>query len=58
MLGVEPWSYLRDLLCLLPRWPQHRLLELAPVNWAVTAEHADVSRTLSLDPYRLLTLGG
>ena len=58
MLGVEPWSYVRDLLCLLPRWPQHRLLELAPVNWAVTVEHADVQRTLGLDPYRLLTLGG
>jgi hypothetical protein len=28
MLRVEPWSYLRDILCLLPRWPSHRILEL------------------------------
>lgn len=58
MLDVEPWSYLRDLLCLLPRWPQHRLLELAPVNWSATMARADVQRTLGLDPYRLLTFGG
>jgi transposase len=58
MLDVEPWTYLRDLLCLLPRWPQHRLLELAPVNWSVTIARADVQHTLGLDPYRLLTLGG
>jgi transposase len=58
MLGVEPWSYLRDLLCVLPRWPRHQLLELAPVNWAETAEREDVQKTLGLDPYRLLTLGG
>jgi hypothetical protein len=43
---------------LLPRWPQHRLLELAPVNWSVTMARDDVQRTLDLDPYRLLTLGG
>jgi hypothetical protein len=36
MLGIEPWSYLRDLLCLLLRWPQHQVLELAPANWAAT----------------------
>lgn len=58
MLDVEPWAYMRDLLCLLPRWPQHRLLELAPVNWTTTMAGADVQRTLGLDPYRLLTLGG
>jgi hypothetical protein len=58
MLGIEPWSYLRDLLCLLPNWPQHRVLELAPVNWRTTSERDDVQKTLGLDPYRLLTLGG
>jgi len=57
MVGVEPWSYLRDLLCLLPTWPQHRVLELAPVNWKATSERNDVQKTLGLDPYRLLTLG-
>jgi hypothetical protein len=32
MLEFEPWSYLRDMLCLIPSWPAHRLLELAPVG--------------------------
>jgi len=25
--------YLRDIFCLLPRWPDHRLLDLAPIAW-------------------------
>jgi transposase len=58
MLQIEPWAYLRDLFCLLPRWPKHRVLELAPVNWKATSELDDVRRTLDLDPYRLLTLMG
>ena len=57
MLGVEPWSYLRDLFCLLPRWPHHRVLELAPVNWAATSTSDEVQRVLRLDPYRAITLG-
>ena len=57
MLGVEPWSYLRDILCLLPDWPSHRLLELAPVNWAETAARDDVRHLLDQNPYRALTLG-
>lgn len=57
MLGVEPWAYLRDLLCLIPAWPVHRLLELAPVNWNETLARADVQHTLDLDPYRVITLG-
>lgn len=57
MLGVEPWSYLRDLFCLLPRWPKHRVLELAPANWAETLQLDEVKRILDLDPYRLITLG-
>src|SRR5438105_4234257 len=36
--GIEPWSYLRDLLVLLPEWPVQRVLELAPVNWNQTLE--------------------
>ncbi len=38
-LGFEPWSYMRDLL---PSWPKHRVLELAPANWNVTREDPDV----------------
>lgn len=56
MSGVEPWSYMRDLLCLLPRWPKHRLLDLAPVHWSATAEREDVREILAADPYRELTL--
>jgi hypothetical protein len=41
MHTVEPWAYLRDLFCLLPRWPIKRVLELAPVNWAKTREQKD-----------------
>jgi len=55
MLGVEPWSYLRDLLCLLPSWPVHRVLELAPVNWAQTVEQDDVQTMLEANPYRQIT---
>jgi hypothetical protein len=28
--GLEPWAYLRDLFCLLPSWPQRRVLDLFP----------------------------
>ena len=57
MHDVEPWAYLRDLLCLLPTWPPHRLLELAPVYWKTTVVTPEVTQLLDLDPYRRLTLG-
>jgi hypothetical protein len=57
MLRVEPWSYLRDILCLLPDWPAHRLLELAPAHWTETAARDEVKALLDADPYRALTLG-
>lgn len=47
---------LRDLLCLLPGWSSHRLLELAPLNWNRTREQADVAALLAANPYRQLTL--
>lgn len=56
MLGVEPWAYLRDILCLLPQWPQHRLLELAPFHWAETSVRDDVTARLDADPFRAITL--
>lgn len=58
MHKIEPWTYLRDLCCLLPTWQPHRLLELSPLKWAQTSQLAEVSQTLALDPYRALTLGG
>ena len=33
--GVEPWGYLKDVLEKLSRgWPQARINELVPANWA------------------------
>lgn len=56
LCGVEPWSYLRDILCLLPAWPQHALLDLAPLNWKQTRERSDVCALLDANPFRRLTL--
>jgi hypothetical protein len=56
LCDVEPWSYLRDIFCLLPRWPEHRLLEIAPVNWNETRARADVQALLDANPFRRLTL--
>jgi hypothetical protein len=56
MHAVEPWSYLRDVFCLLPEWPEHRLLELAPVNWPATRERDDVRALLDADHFRSATL--
>lgn len=56
MLQVEPWAYLRDILCLIPHWPAHRLLELAPLYWNETSETDDARQALDADPYRALTL--
>jgi len=56
LCGVEPWAYLRDILCLLPHWPEHSLLELAPLHWAKTAVRDDVRQRLDANAFRRLTL--
>ena len=56
LCDVEPWAYLRDMFCLLPKWPEHQLLELAPLNWKKTRERADVAALLDADRFRQLTL--
>ena len=56
LCDVEPWAYLRDIFCLLPRWPEHRLLELAPFRWNETRLRDDVQRLLDENPFRRLTL--
>jgi len=56
LCDVEPWSYLRDVLCLLPRWPGHRLLELAPLSWKETSSLAEVRDLLDANAFRRLTL--
>jgi len=53
---VEPWSYLRDVFCLLPTWPEHDLLALAPLHWKQTLERDDVRAKLDAHPFRRLTL--
>lgn len=57
MHGLEPYAYLRDLLCLLPSWPIHDVLELAPANWRATLERADVQEKLDANICRQVTLG-
>ncbi len=57
MLGLEPYAYLRDLLCLLPSWPKHRLLELAPAYWNKTLEQSDAQKRLDANIFRRVALG-
>ena len=54
--GLEPWRYLLDLLCLLPRWPKSRVLELAPVHWNKTLEQDETQRLLDANIYRRIAL--
>jgi hypothetical protein len=55
--GIEPWAYLRDAFCLLPRWPKHRVLELAPLHWRETLDQEKTQQLLAANPYRQVTLG-
>jgi hypothetical protein len=38
---VDVEQYLDDVLRLLPYWPQHRFIELAPNRWATTRATLD-----------------
>jgi len=55
--GLEPWAYIRDLLCLLPSWPAKRVLELAPAYWNQTLQNTDAQQRLDANVYRQITLG-
>lgn len=55
--NLEPLGYLRDLLCLLPGWPQTRVLELAPAYWAKTLESPAVREKLEANVFRQAALG-
>jgi len=57
MHGIEPWAYLRDLFCLLPRWPKSRVLELSPARWTETKENPRTQQLLAADVFRQLSLG-
>jgi transposase len=54
--GLEPESYLRDLLFLLPSWPQTRVLELSPLKWKETTSRPEVKKLLDDNPYRTALL--
>jgi hypothetical protein len=54
---LEPFAYMRDLLCLLPRWPSHRVLELAPVHWRETLEKREAQEALDANVLRRVVLG-
>lgn len=56
MHGIEPWAYLRDIFCLLPRWPMSKILELSPLHWKTTFERHDVQEKLAANIYRRATL--
>jgi transposase len=56
MHGIEPWAYLRDLLCLLPSWPRTRVLDLAPAYWKKTLEDEDTQQRLAANPFRTALL--
>ena len=55
--GIEPFGHLRDLLCLLPGWPQALLVELAPVNWEQTLQQEDAQGRLAANVFRQASLG-
>jgi transposase len=53
---IEPESYLRDLLFLLPSWSQTRLLDLSPLKWKETMSRPEVKKLLDDNPYRAALL--
>ena len=57
MHGIEPYAYLRDLLCVLPSWSQTKVLELAPANWRATSSRPEVIAALEANVHRQVTLG-
>ncbi|MCY0992216.1 transposase [Nannocystis sp. ILAH1] len=54
---IEPWAYIRDLLCLLPSWPRRRALELAPAFWHETLKQEDTQQRLATNVFRRVSLG-
>ena len=56
MNDIEPEAYLRDVMCLLPGWPQSRVLELAPFNWKQTRQEPDAQQRLAANPFRKAVL--
>jgi transposase len=57
MHGLEPLGYLRDLLCLLPAWPAHSVLDLSPAHWMATSARDEVKHRLDENVFRRASLG-
>ena len=57
MHNIEPISYLRDLLCLMPSWPQQQVLDLAPAYWSTTTARPEVQQQLEANVFRQVALG-
>jgi transposase len=55
MHKIEPFSYLRDLLCLLPGWNSTKVIELAPANWRATSARTEVVAALISNPFRMIS---
>jgi transposase len=55
--GIEPWAYLRDLLCLLPSWPRRHVFDLVPADWNKTAQQQDAQQRLAANIFRPVTFG-
>lgn len=51
---IEPWSYLRDLFCLIPDWPKKNAFQLAPAYWKETATRPEVKTKLQQNPFRCI----
>ena len=51
-MGIEPWAYLRAILCLLPDWPRSRVLELSPKFWKQTCQQAETQQILACNVFR------
>jgi transposase len=47
MHDIEPWSYLRDVLILLPAWKLSAVIELAPHRWRETLQQPETQRLLA-----------
>ena len=59
MHGLDPESYLRDLLRVLPNWPKNRLLELCPREWTSTKMRLNAFElALPLGPLTVPAIGG
>ena len=44
---IEPWAYLRDVLTLLPSWPNRDVLQLAPKFWNHTRQQPQTQQRLA-----------